>query len=262
MIGVIYKWQPNNKINGSLFYAFEYYIMINTLKKTNFYIIDIPDNDLKLVKQAFKSKYTEAIYSYIDNLQSMRMVCLYKEPLLKSLFVDIHSYKSTRAFTRGIHYVFSNEAHDNYRSKSGTFYYGSYNYQIFDTRYYIKLNFDIFKKINTFGNNTFISFRNKNLFNMEEILTKYNITNPYIKSDKSVFDNLFLNINKVVYVHVLQDTNNRIIPEAFFYNIPVIIIELCNIVDSTILRFNDIQENGLNNYYLKNNDKLILDLVE
>jgi hypothetical protein len=120
---------------------------------------------------------------------------------------------------------------------------------------YLKLNFSIFKNIEKRGNGVFISgpcvsgrdYTQE--YSDKEVITK--------KHDRGI-GNLFELIDTVHYVHTGLDTNNRIIPEAFFYGKDVIIEDDApNIVDSVTLRYSDITTNGLDNYTLTNNDEMI-----
>ena len=68
---------------------------------------------------------------------------------------------------------------------------------------------------------------------------------------------LFEQINAVHYVHVMRDTNNRIIPEAFYYGKTVTIEDVYPELDSIQLRYNDIVTNGLGNYTLSESDAMV-----
>jgi hypothetical protein len=57
---------------------------------------------------------------------------------------------------------------------------------------------------------------------------------------------------------VVRDTNNRIIPEGFFYGKAVTIEEPYGLgIDSIQLRYNDIVANGLGNYTLSENCPMV-----
>ena len=58
-INIVYKFQPYNKVNGTLFYCFEYMLQLLELNKdVSFYIFNIQDDQDKwLVEKCFKEKY-------------------------------------------------------------------------------------------------------------------------------------------------------------------------------------------------------------
>jgi hypothetical protein len=247
-IGVVYKWQIHNKINGSLFYAFEYAVYL----KTELYIVGITKEDLNLVNNIFRAKYSISPV----NIKSINVTNLYSLDLQKTLLVDIKSFYNVKEFLTGDVHVFSDVSHPMFRYKNerSVTYYGSYDYQNYDVFNYLKLNFSIFKDIIKSEDKTFVSgvypflgfskYRNKDNIIMKE---------HYVGRG-----DLFELISSVVYVHSSRDTNNRIIPEAFYYSKKIKIIEeLENIIDSVTLRYNDIKTNGLSNYTLSRDDMMI-----
>jgi hypothetical protein len=78
-----------------------------------------------------------------------------------------------------------------------------------------------------------------------------------LKKQHTGIGNLFNYIDAVHYIHVVRDTNNRIIPEGFFYGKTVSIEEVYTELDSIRLRFDDITNNGLGNYTLTDSDEMI-----
>lgn len=240
MIGVVYKWQVHNKLNGSLFYAFEYASYLNC----PLYIIDISDKDIVLVNSIFDAKYN------IDpDITPISLIDLYKLNLDKTLLVDIRSFYETKEFLSNDIHVFANEPHNMFRYKNDrtVTYYGSYTYQNYDVFNYLKLNFNIFKEYKE-GEGTFISGPH-----IPDDLKD----DMYKQHDQGCGD-LFNKIDAIKYVHTTIDTNNRIIPEAFFHNKKIIIDDRSpELIDSITLRYNDILEHGLGNYTLSGEDELV-----
>jgi hypothetical protein len=161
--------------------------------------------------------------------------------------------------TNEIH-CFSNEEHPLFRYKNNkkVIYYVSYEYQNYDHFCYLKLNFSNFKNIDKNPEGVFVSSRDIKLIEMykEEWIKKFK--KPIIlKKIQNGVGNIFELIDTVFYVHTERDTNNRIIPEAFFYKKNIHIEKKCDIVDSTVLRYNDIMNNGLKNYTLDESDLMI-----
>ena len=116
-----------------------------------------------------------------------------------------------------------------YKNDRSVTYYGSYDYQNYDVFNYLKLNFSIFKDIIKSGDKTFVSGVYPFL-GLEKYLDMDNV----IKKEHYMGrGDLFELISSVVYIHSSLDTNNRIIPEAFYYSKKIKIIEeLENIIDS------------------------------
>lgn len=245
-IGVVYKWNLYNKLNGSLFYAYEYAVYLST----ELYIVGISNTDLDLVKTIFNQKYSIEV----GNITAVKLTDLYRLDLQKTLLVDVKSFYAVKEFLSGDSHVFSNEPHSMFRYKNNrkVTYYGSYDYQNYDIFNYLKLNFSIFKQIQKSGNKTFVS-------GPLDGLSEYSSTDNVIKKEHhSGRGDLFELISSLVYVHTSRDTNNRIIPEAFYYNKKINIIEQAsNIIDSVTLRYNDIKDKGLFNYTLSCDDMMI-----
>jgi hypothetical protein len=260
--GVIYKFQPGNKINGTLFYCFEYYNFINQYEEIKFYIIGISPHDVELVKRIFSEKYTvspdfEVLKSPIE---------LYKLNLDRTLILDVRTWFATREFCTNSIQVFSNYDHDEFRFKNDrtVTYYGSYDYQKYDKHCLLKINFDIFREIAKSGYGVFVSSNDPEHIkkHADEYHTRFDKPVILKKSHAGVGNVLEL-VDQVHYVHTQLDTNNRIIPEAFFYNKEVTIESIgCSEVDSIDLRYHDIKENGLSSYTMAMNDVMIEDMLK
>lgn len=263
MKGVFYKYYPHQKINGTVLYAFEYFTKLYSTDKTiKFYIVDLDQEGRDLFITLFKDRYNVP-NKIFDNIISIKRTQIFKLKLIKSLVLDIRTLQSIYPFLTGEVKCFSNEKHNNIKGTRhcNIEYFGSYDYQIYDHFCYLKLNFDIFKKINNEKTSkVFISSR----VSPDQIDYSIFKTNKqlYKKRDNAIISNLFQEIDEVIYYHVLQDTNNRVIPEAFFYNKEVVLVEGCNIIDSTILRYNDIKQNGLINYTLTDEDIMIKEMIK
>jgi hypothetical protein len=234
---IIYKWQPHNKLNGSLFYCFEYAHFLNT----KLYIVNINDDDLSLITKIFEEKYTASP----DIIVPITRINFFRLKLTKAVFLDIKSWYGLKEFVTGDIHVFANEPHE---MASGATYYGSYEYQDYDVFNYLKINFNIFKPLNSGGTGTFVSG--------PFIPSEYK-GDMYKKHDSGV-GNIFELVDTLTYVHTSIDTNNRIIPEAFYYNKKIIIDDrVPTLIDSITLRYNDIMENGLGNYTLTEEDAIV-----
>ncbi len=260
MCSVIYTFIDANKINGSLFYCYEYFLILDELSNSKFIITDIyKEEDKKLIQEAINDKYKEEYQK--DIIFINKKTDIYKETkeYMKCLILDINTYMNVYqllAPKKENQYVFIDEYYKKFNIPNLYNSYGSYYYQEpYGKFYYLKLGFKYHKECSC-GEKTFISSRDT------EYIKKYEKDNILLKSEHSILKNLFNKINKIVYIHLKLDTNNRIIPEAFYHNKEVEIInELKDIKDSTELRYFDILKNGLDNYTLTENDELIKEII-
>jgi len=256
MIGVVYKFKPHNKLNGTLFYCYEYYRFLKTLVDVKFYIVGITDGDRQLINKVFSEKYVD----YVDEIVPVqRIVDLYRIKLQQTLILDVHTFYMCKEFLTGRIHCFSNETHDMYKYKDlrEVIFYGIYSYQRYNVKNMLKLNFDIFKPCET-KSGVFISCLDQT--HLKDNIRKYEkqFDKPIIlKQSHSGQGNLFDLIDHVHYVHVQQDTNNRIIPEAFHHNKTVTIEEVYTYKDSIRMRYDDILENGLSTYTLTYDDEMV-----
>jgi len=254
--GVVYKFKPHNKINGTLFYCFEYFKYLRKSIDTKLYIVDIAPADLQLVVDILADKYNTPI----DNIVPVKLVDLYKLQLDRTLILDVNTFYDCKEFLTNEIHCFSNDSHEMFRYKNSrtVTYYGSYDYQNYDQFCYLKLNFEIFKQLQAQGNSVFISALDQKYirFNLERWKKEFN--KPIIlKKSHSGVGNLFDLVDSVHYVHTSRDTNNRIIPEAFFYGKQVTIEQVHPELDSIKLRYDDIAANGLGNYTITDNDAMV-----
>lgn len=256
-IGVVYKFKPKNKLNGTLFYCFEYFKFLKKYCDCKFYITDLNEKDLNLVKRIFREKYD----TDLEGIIPIKTVELYKLNLDRTLILDIHTFYNVKEFLTNEIHCFSNDCHEMFRYKNNrkVIYYGSYSYQRYDVFNYLKLNFDIFKKFDSFENSVFISALNEeHLRNQKsKYVERFSDKNVIIKDRNSGIGNIFEVVDSIHYLHNGRDTNNRIIPEAFYYKKKITFESFYPEVDSSLLRFEDIQNNGLLNYTLSENDEMI-----
>lgn len=253
--GVVYKFKSNNKINGSLFYCFEYFKFLRKYVDAKFYIVGIGPEDLQLVVNIFNNKYNTTI----DNIVPCSITDLYQLQLDKTVVLDIGTFYDCKEFLTNDIHCFSNSQHDlfRYRNDRTVTYYGSYDYQRYDVFSYLKLNFEIFKPLTAVGYGVFVSGVLGVVGDILEIRKRFQKPVVFKKHDTGV-GNLFDTIDSVHYIHTSLDTNNRIIPEAFYYGKSISMEDhLYKGIDSVKLRYDDIQVNGLVNYTLTDQDAIV-----
>ena len=259
-IGVVYKFKPHNKINGTLFYCFEYFKFLQKHVDLKFYIVGISASDLELVLDMLKQKYN----ADIDNIIPIRLVELYSLNLDRTLVLDVNSFYDCKEFMTNETHCFSNEPHEMFRYTNDrtVTYYGSYTYQNYDVFNYLKLNFEIFKPCAS-KPGVFVSCLDPKYIRFEYERLQKQFDRPIIlKKQHTGIGDLFDQIDAVHYIHIVRDTNNRIIPEGFFHGKQVTIEEVYTELDSIQLRYNDIVSNGLGNYTLTDADEMIKAMIK
>lgn len=266
---IIYYFINNKKINGTLFYCFEYFIFCNKYKQTDFLLYDINEKDLNFIKEVFKDRYVFD-HTLLDQLKIIpSKISLLKENTYnKTLFLDVRSFRNLFPFVRNKDndiLCFSNDTHINERSKTNKItYYGSYDYQVFDKEAILKLNFNIFKPIKEKKNIESMNALVSAPFIEPNTIVKYlpiKEDNIIYKENNHSHESFFENFDTMYYYHTTRDTNNRLIPECFFYNKNVHIEYNGNYDDSIFIRHEDIKNNGVEKYRLSKNDILISDFL-
>lgn len=262
-IGIIYYWQPYNKINGSLFYAYEYFVQLKELNcLAEFYIIgNLSVNDKKLIEKAFSIKYKKKFYSKYSPIFLDSILKLKKIKFSKTFLVDIKSYnKVSFLLDKETCHLYCDDLNKIKNVLFPKFVYGYYSYQYYNIKVPLKLNFKIFKKIKNRAENnlTFVS----SLYSKEHEIEKY-FPKDYVYKIHNKFLNIFEQFNKFLYIHNgHQDTNNRLIPECFFYkmNLDIIFIKEKYKNDSIFERYNECFSNGFKKYELNETDIIISNL--
>jgi hypothetical protein len=256
-LGVVYKFKPHNKINGTLFYCFEYFKFLQKYVDLKFYIVGITAADLKLVHNILQQKYNISTESIVP----ISIIELYKLKLDRTLVLDINTFYDCKEFMTNEVHCFSNEPHALFRYSNNrtVTYYGSYSYQNYDKFCYLKLNFEIFPPLKSQGHGVFVSCLDPKYIRHEYERLKKQFNRPILlKKQHTGLGDLFEHIDSVHYIHVVRDTNNRIIPEGFYYGKHVSLEEPYGLdIDSIQLRYQDIIKNGLINYTLTDDDTMV-----
>lgn len=260
-IGVVYQFKTHHKVNGTLFYCFEYAAFLHQYHPdVRLFLVDASEHDVALTIRLFTEKYNYTT----DLIVPIKRIDLYKLKLDRTLVLDINTFNSCKEFLTGDIMCFSNTSHDSFRYSHGNrtvTYYGSYPYQTYDEFCFLKLNFDIFKCCVPGGDGVFVSSVNTNRVDdcINDVRVMYPNKPIIAKAHGSGVGNIFDLIDTVHYVHGVQDTNNRIVPEAFFHN-KTVVIDMDRWIgphDSVIWRYNDISANGLSNYTLTSSDVMV-----
>lgn len=261
MKSILYALKDHKKINGTLFYSFEYFVLAKDHgQKVIFVLFNATKDDLEMVKSLFREKYVFN-HSYLDDIQIISSVSeLYKLETIKNLILDLHSFERVAMFLKGDILCYANEAHEMLRSRHKSItYYGFYDYQDYDVQEKLKFYFKIYAPlVGKIENKVLVSslrFNYKDFDLPEEIRDKPRL----YKQPNSHLANLFNSFDTLYYYHSDPDTNNRLIPECFYYGKRIMIEFNGKYQDSIYLRYNDILQNGLATYTLDESDRMMRD---
>ncbi len=207
--------------------------------------------------QIFNEKYDYPQEYNKSFIVSQKVYDIYKLKPSRCLILDIHTLENLGEVIPCDLLVYSNVANPLKRfQKKSCRYFGYYEYQNYDDKELLKFSFEHYKKLDVIENNIFIVspfFDYKNI----EVPKKYDGRKKFYKEANRHFDRLHEHFDTLLYFQGNRpDTNNRLIPESFYYKKEIEIIPN-GIQDSVILRYNDILENGLKTYQLTDDDRII-----
>jgi len=273
---VYYKWQPYNKINGTLYYCFEYFIQLSLLFKDTKMIIVDKDiiNDVELIKNCFRDKYKEEYHYLIDNIKFYKSDVAVASDRTNGqvyLMLDTFSYTNIGLFLRK-NKVFLNidqnlreEDYSLTNSKNLYTFYAHLYQKINKTllcnpqQYYLlKLGCSFQKEQPNDHNSNYV------------FVSAPDIPKDFIKESYMLFKNrlqniknLFAKIYKIIYIHTGLDTNNRIIVEGFYHGKEVQLIDnVSEIKDSVSTRYNICKNGTINKLLLNSNDLIIQSILK
>ena len=260
---ILYNFITQKKVNGTLFYCFEYFIFLNKFKYTEFWIYDISEKDFKYIIEIFKNKYNFD-HKLLKQIKIFHIKDALKAPE-KVIILDNRTYENLRLFfpnsqvlwhkTEGSNEFITTKTHE----KDITF--GSYSYQKYEVHQHLQFHFDIYKKLEKSENKIFISSLSITEEQTKKYLFSYNVlyneNKIFFKNDNKHHKNLFENFNVLLYVknHNI-DTNNRLIVESYFYDKIIILVDKEQ-NDSAFLRLKKLNEYGIEPFVLTKENKLI-----
>lgn len=257
---IVYSQVPHKKINGTLFYCFEYFEFLSSRIDTTFYIHKSSQEDLNHYLRIFKDKYTfnHNILNnikYINGIRDVHNIGLIND---KILFLDIRSANMLAPFVKNSVIVYSNKPEESHLRRAK--YFGFYDYQYKDVSTRLKFNFNIFNKItDTKTDTAFVSApKNKDVV---ASLMDIKESNMLVKQSSNSFSNLFSSFDTLYYYHNGHDANNRLIVESLYYNKTVVLYSDGRDEDSAHLRYKDISDNGIEDYTLTEDDAMIKEII-
>lgn len=263
MNAVIYKLITHKKINGTLFYAYEYYSLLKqSIPDLKFVLFNATHQDLMYVKEVLSDKYNTNDKCLDDMISVSRYTDVMMLKVKLGMILDVDSYTTLKPFLPNSRLlVYSNDVHDFLNKNKHHTFYGWYDYQNFNKKTRLKIFADIHR--------TYKQSADKFLFTSPEggpdllNLIKEDKSQVLVKSDHSVFEGLFSLINKVVYFHNgKQDTNNRLIPESAIHGKELVVYLNNNLNDSIYDRYTLVKEGRVNELLLTKDDIMIQDFIK
>lgn len=263
MKSVLYEFKKYKKINGTLFYCFEYYSFLRQRDPSiKFVIFRISESDFERVLEVFRERYSVSNEVFENIIRVRSVKALHDLSFSKNLIMDMKTFDSLYMFLRGDILCFANEKHDFKRSEHKKIvYYGYYDYQDYDVQTMLKLNFDIFRPARGGKDQLLVSTVTSN-FDAALIPDALKGKKIIRKSLLDHYDNFFDQFDTLFYIHTGHDTNNRLIPECYYYGKEVVVAYTGLPKDSVYYRHEDIKKNGLASYRLIENDPMIVDFLE
>lgn len=263
MNAIIYNFIPHKRINGTIFYCFEYFCFIKKyIPDLKFIIFNCNSDDFLYIKEVFKDKYT-----FDDNmLDDLLIVQKYSEiiklQIINAITLDVRTYEALHVFlTKSNIFAYSNDKHKFLNKNIKHVFYGWYNFQTFNIKTRLKLFKEIHKTFETKGDKIFVSAL---CGDFSEIIKTLKLKPEKVISKHLLIHNfnLFKEINKVIYWHSGNlDRNNRIIIESAIHNIELDVYLNSNLEDSIAERFENVKNGNSEEYFLSYDDILIQDFI-
>lgn len=258
MNAVLYNVLNEKQINGTLFYAFEYYCFLNKFTDVKFIIFNNDNNEY--IKSIFLDKYSET--TLIDKIIFIdKYLDIFKMKINNCMILDLNTYKKLSPFLKNTKMkVYSNKT-DEYKNDNAVFY-GFYDYQHFQKKTRLKFYKNIHKTFDEKEDKIFVSFV---IADYKQVLNSLNLNeNDVLYKTLSEHNyNLFERINKIIYYHAgYMDVNNRIVVEAFIHEIPLEVHYNGHYNDSVFERTEELNKNGLKEFILDEDDILIKDFLK
>lgn len=263
MNAVLYNFITHKKINGTLFYCFEYFCL---LKKYNsdikFVIFNCSFDDLNYIKSIFNDKYSFNEQFLDDIIVIQRYSDIIKLKLKNVLTLDVRTYETLYAFLQKSKiFAYANDSHQFLNKNLNHNFYGWYDFQTFNIKNRLKIYKEIHKTFNNKGNKILITSLCGDNIQIAKTL-KLDLNNILIKQSSDHNFNMFSQINKIIYWHTGNlDRNNRSIIESVIHNIELEVYLNGFFKDSISERFNSVKNGNADEYFLDEHDILVQDFL-
>lgn len=267
---ILYHFIKHKRINGTLFYAFEYFVFLNKYKDTDLWLFDISDKNLEYVKNIFKDRYNFD-HKLLDKIKSVHLKDFIKYPN-KIIILDNRTYENLRKFFPKAKVLWHKTDIKQYnyldeKINPNDITFGSYHFQKYEVKQHLQFNWDIYPEIKTSTNKIFISKLSMSNESALDILDSKNIfidkSKIFIKNDSTHYNNLFEEFNTFIYIknpHI-TDTNHRLLVESYYYNKNIILVDDYK-NDSVYIRFQELQKYGIDYFRLSTKNKMIEEYLD
>lgn len=258
-------------VTGSLIDAFDYFLILKRVNKDIKFITyskiltknKIIEHYKKLIKDRYESIDDQNLI--IDNL----IVSKNRNELLttkfdKVLLLDYGTMKDIKNILQANKIIIISEAYTDNKEYfidpqlKNVIYYGEMDFEYRDINYRMKIPFNLYKKLNTVDDKIFInSPKNPYLENLKDVLN-IDWKKAFFKLPKHK-ENLFESFNHFIYYHnnTYFDPHPRLFLECKWYNKTMEYHNPHKIKDGSWYRWNDLQENGLLDRELTEDDEVI-----
>jgi len=235
---VLYYVMPKKIINGTLFYAMEYFLVLNEIEPTQL-ILRTDEATFSKIMEVFSAKY-----NYDKKLNEFIIFSNYTNLLKiindKVLILDTNTYIKCKPLIRYSIFLYS----ENGNNEVSTNTYGYYNYQKFNRRERLKLGLKYHKK-----------------YEEKYEVFRSSLDMHKINGEDAKKPNTFMNLMEYKtwkYVHNGFDTNNRFVIEARYFNKELIIDNKLDFDDS----IQDRLQSPIEEFILDASDSMIQDFLK
>lgn len=263
MNAIIYNFIQHKKINGTLFYCFEYYCFLKRhVPDVKFIIFNCDLEDFNYTKAVFKDKYEFDECILDDMIIVQKYSDIIKLKIINAITLDVRTYETLNIFLNKTNiFAYANDTHQFLNKNPNHNFYGWYKFQTFNIKTRLKLFKEIHKTFESKGDNIFVSTLCGDIseiiklldLNPDKVISKQLLTHSF---------NLFKEINKVIYWHTGNlDRNNRIIIEAKIHEIELDVYLNSFLEDSIAERLENVKNGKVSEYFLNIDDILIQDFI-
>jgi hypothetical protein len=264
---VVYHSNDHKKINGTLFYCFEYFALIKKFVPDVKYILfNTTDEDLDWFKSIFIEKYNFD-HTWLDdviNIKPGNRTRFMQLGVSNILILDTHTYDKVKDFTGNVKNVrvYAESVKWLPKLNDKHVFYGFYDeYQIYHIKNPIKVYADIHKTFKKKGDKIFVTALN---CDNDHIINKLGLdrSRVFVKDLNKHNKNMWEQIYKMIYWHGDDtDTNNRAIVEAYIHNIQLEVHLNGYYKDSIWHRYNLMLDDNMDEVLLNENDRLVQDFI-
>jgi hypothetical protein len=253
---IILYVRPENVINGILFYCVEHFLYLSEYTDIDFCVIF--DGDINYIKDIIKEKYV--IGTELNNIKQIKTLDLIKTDTDKALVLDTDTYNAIKPFNKKIKKIFLYSNDNNHNARAQDNVYGFYNYQKFHIKERLKLGLQFMKPVKQTIDKTFCSHYITGAKLNKQLIEKVSAFDVVYKSFTK--DLNILNFKEIVYYHRGEiDRNNRIIVEANYFKIPIILLNVEGTNDSVNERYNTCLYDGCEKFIINKEYKIIADFI-